>query len=714
MTVRKPDTTPRRLPKNGQAFLGLLVGGPSDIYRDISPRMLREFGISLEHHWRSEAGMKRVVKETLPSGCEIVVVLTDMVGHANGQLVVKLAKAAGIPYVLTGRKRSAWVTGLQALGFEQNPVWVNQTQPAQPVLVNQTQPAQPVLVNQTQPAQPVPTVEAATAATVATAVAKIDEQAAPLLPGSVEPATPSPMSIPVATERDDQHLQHHPELQRDARFDVVRLIATENAISMNVLATRLAKYNARELRVAVANLLYWKVLFERPDKRIDLFPITRSQFQADKLKVTAKPLDGRLDAVPLKQVVLQEHIRKHGTADIVFDLPTQAGVVVRLGYGYSKDYKSTLDGVESTIASSDGLLHRFELPWRHIYFIGNSHTARTWPECGNPPAERVLVPANAPLPVSAQEARIEIEPPPTEKQKQNISTRVLNAIALNPGCTERDVLDRVKLKASWVRWGVWYLLEKGLVLREDGVLRIKPEPVKPVPVAVATPAPVPVPVAVATPAPVPVPVAVATPAPVPVPVAVATPAPVPVPKPAAPAPVIQTVRNVQEPSTDFLKKALPDAIYRHLVERGGQTVSRLAQITKYKAANIRWALVQLTEAGKVVEGSGSTFEPVLPRSGKDMPKPVDLPPPEADGVGMPVAANMPMPEAFADDTAFRDFCVKYIGAMVENTINMRERLIRMGKRQRLMERILAKIFTDLGGSVEGISELMVDDEEPNS
>jgi hypothetical protein len=583
MPARKPDSA--RLPKNGRFFRGLLVGGPGDIYRDIQPRMLEDFGIDLEQHWRSEAGMKRVVKETLPSGCEVVIILTDMVGHANGQLVVKLAKTAGISYALTGRKRSAWVTGLLAMGFEQKPGWLK-----------------PVVA-----VFPAPKLETVTAE-------QIEEMTVAVAPATL---TPSPASVPLATTREVEHVQRHTELQRDARIDVVRVIAVGNATSMPSLGNSLNKYTVRELRVAVANLIAEKWLFERPDKRIDLMPDKKTIFlNTPNNKVVGRPLDGRLDAVPLKQTVLSDAL-KIGNTDIVFDLAQQRGVCVRLGHGYSKDHKLTLDGLEATIASADGVLHRFELSWRAVYGITNNGTvARTWPECGKIPDDARVVPMNAPLPAAA----------------------------------------------------------------------------------VVAPAPVATPVVIYEPP------KVVAPAPAPAP---------PVAKP--PGFMTGTLREVQEPSTEFLKKALPDAIYRHLVERGEQTVSRLGNITKYKAANIRWALAKLVEAGRVKEAAGSNFEAVLPRSGKDMPKRVDLPPPEADdAVATPTIPIYANPDAFADDAAFRDFTVKYIGAMVENTINMRERLIRMGKRQRLMERILAKIFTDLGGSVEGISELMVDDEEPNS
>lgn len=131
MRVKSSKPTAERRPANGKWFVGLLVGGPADVYRRMRPDVLEEFGIDLQTHWswdRRDAALKNGI----PSKVEVILVLTDMIGGGASKYMTERAKKEGVAIALVGRKRAAYLNGLRLAGFPSHPAWFEATASSKP------------------------------------------------------------------------------------------------------------------------------------------------------------------------------------------------------------------------------------------------------------------------------------------------------------------------------------------------------------------------------------------------------------------------------------------------------------------------------------------------------------------------------------------------------------------------------------------------------
>ncbi len=101
-------------PANGDQFIALLGGGPADIHRELRTK-LAPLGIHLGHH--REYGRSHTGQGPIPSDVELVILLTDMLGHSAERGLITAAKRAHVPYVRATRKMSTLVPLLRSRGF---------------------------------------------------------------------------------------------------------------------------------------------------------------------------------------------------------------------------------------------------------------------------------------------------------------------------------------------------------------------------------------------------------------------------------------------------------------------------------------------------------------------------------------------------------------------------------------------------------------------
>jgi hypothetical protein len=104
----------RPRPKNGSDFVGLLGGGPGDIYRELRVKLDQD-GIRLEHH--REYGRSHTGQGPIPNNVDLVILLIDMLGHSAERGLIVAAKRAGVPYIRSTRKMSTLLPQLIAKGF---------------------------------------------------------------------------------------------------------------------------------------------------------------------------------------------------------------------------------------------------------------------------------------------------------------------------------------------------------------------------------------------------------------------------------------------------------------------------------------------------------------------------------------------------------------------------------------------------------------------
>lgn len=107
-------------PANGVAFVGLLIGGNEDVLRTLRGDLYDEFGIEVRNQWQ----FVREFCPTPPRDTDVVLILTDFCAHGMSRDAVRLAKANKIRYALIGRKKSAWLNGLNTCGFIHHPSWL--------------------------------------------------------------------------------------------------------------------------------------------------------------------------------------------------------------------------------------------------------------------------------------------------------------------------------------------------------------------------------------------------------------------------------------------------------------------------------------------------------------------------------------------------------------------------------------------------------------
>lgn len=111
MGARKKSIPP---PKNGLYRIAHLAGGPEDVAREIRER-LRERGIFVRDHsdWDKERSFTGPIKKDV----DLVIILTDMIGHPSEAQISLAARKAGIPFVRTQRKWTRLSQALRMRGF---------------------------------------------------------------------------------------------------------------------------------------------------------------------------------------------------------------------------------------------------------------------------------------------------------------------------------------------------------------------------------------------------------------------------------------------------------------------------------------------------------------------------------------------------------------------------------------------------------------------
>lgn len=106
------------MPRDGRAFVALLVGGSEHVRNEIAFELYNEFGIELRHQWPYPTD------KMIPTDVEVVLILTDLCTRSFSRDATKAAKSLNLRVALIGRKKSAWVIGLQSSGFIQRPSWL--------------------------------------------------------------------------------------------------------------------------------------------------------------------------------------------------------------------------------------------------------------------------------------------------------------------------------------------------------------------------------------------------------------------------------------------------------------------------------------------------------------------------------------------------------------------------------------------------------------
>lgn len=120
-----------RRPRDGKAFQALLVGGWPQTYQKMQEVLLESFGVALVTHWPTSLSIAQVRSRQLPRGCELVVVLAEMI-KTSARYVGDAARTAGIPIAIVGVRQGEWISGLQTAGFALNPPWRTVTAPPAP------------------------------------------------------------------------------------------------------------------------------------------------------------------------------------------------------------------------------------------------------------------------------------------------------------------------------------------------------------------------------------------------------------------------------------------------------------------------------------------------------------------------------------------------------------------------------------------------------
>lgn len=102
-------------PKNGSRYVGLLAGGPADIFRELTNRLNERSVVSLKHHL--DYHKPREWDAPIPKDVDLVIILKDMMGHSNEGQIVSRAKSVGVPFIRTQRKSSRLLNALAYYGL---------------------------------------------------------------------------------------------------------------------------------------------------------------------------------------------------------------------------------------------------------------------------------------------------------------------------------------------------------------------------------------------------------------------------------------------------------------------------------------------------------------------------------------------------------------------------------------------------------------------
>jgi hypothetical protein len=136
-------------PKNGRWPIVMLVGGPADIFRETKAKWEGGKGIELKYHWDYERA--RDFDGAIPKDVDLVVMFKDFIGHANSSKAKAAAKRAGVRFLCTTSKRSAWEHAFYKLGLKNAAALpTNKETPAQtlaiPPIIRRAKPAEAPVV----------------------------------------------------------------------------------------------------------------------------------------------------------------------------------------------------------------------------------------------------------------------------------------------------------------------------------------------------------------------------------------------------------------------------------------------------------------------------------------------------------------------------------------------------------------------------------------
>lgn len=110
----------QRVPADGSAFVGCLIGGYQSTRENIARAILKDFGIDCRYHFGLEK--KTEPKLFIHRGVEIVLVLRDDVLQMMPR-IVKACEEAKVEYIEITRKPHTWEPALSTKGFSSPPKW---------------------------------------------------------------------------------------------------------------------------------------------------------------------------------------------------------------------------------------------------------------------------------------------------------------------------------------------------------------------------------------------------------------------------------------------------------------------------------------------------------------------------------------------------------------------------------------------------------------
>jgi hypothetical protein len=155
MTETPETTTPAK-------YVALIAGGPKDRIRELRYKLRSLYDIELRYHW--EWHRTNQFRRPLPQDINLVLILSDMIGHAESEKLGEKAKTAGVQTILIPRKTSEIRVTLEREGLVPLP-WVEpvaaviQLRPEQntaPPPKLRTKPRHPEATSPTPPPEPAP------------------------------------------------------------------------------------------------------------------------------------------------------------------------------------------------------------------------------------------------------------------------------------------------------------------------------------------------------------------------------------------------------------------------------------------------------------------------------------------------------------------------------------------------------------------------------
>jgi hypothetical protein len=114
-------TQPKR-PRDGKAWVGMLIGAYKDTRPAIIDRLLDLYGIDCSRHFLDGA-FRSSTKINIPARVEVVIMITTSIRTGGVPRIVHAAAALGIPHVGLNDRTSSWREPLSRAGFDTPPLW---------------------------------------------------------------------------------------------------------------------------------------------------------------------------------------------------------------------------------------------------------------------------------------------------------------------------------------------------------------------------------------------------------------------------------------------------------------------------------------------------------------------------------------------------------------------------------------------------------------